>query len=405
MNHLKNTNRAATVWTAGLAFAFPFLSLVTLVGVSLSSFLFLLGAVVRYRDCRAALARHWQQCRWVVYAFLFNFGLTLVYYLARPDSSANHLEKPLRMLLAVSALALALATRIPRRALWWGVIAGALAALPLVAWQRLALGMDRPGGLINPITFGDLALCLALVAVAASADFHGPRRAAWPALGALAWLAASLLTGTRGGFVALLLAAPLLARRAGRRMRALLLALAALLALAWFVPALGVQARLAEGVADARTWYAGGNVNTNVGTRLELWKGAAALVAEHPLLGIDQNAIAPALARLARQGRLDPVVLPLPHLHNDALQALVTGGLPGVLAWLGLLAAPGAFFTRRMSGAAAAPALAGLLVVLCYFSFGLTEVIFWSVKGCLFYALMVFLLMGLCLNAKEEIEI
>ena len=35
--------------------------------------------------------------------------------------------------------------------------------------------------------------------------------------------------------------------------------------------------------------------------------------------------------------------------------------------------------------------------------FGLTEVIFWSVTGSLFYALMVFLLMGLCLNAKEKI--
>jgi O-antigen ligase len=49
-----------------------------------------------------------------------------------------------------------------------------------------------------------------------------------------------------------------------------------------------------------------------------------------------------------------------------------------------------------------APALAGMLVVVSYFSFGLTEVIFWSVKGSLFYALMIFILMGLCLNAKEN---
>ena len=47
-------------------------------------------------------------------------------------------------------------------------------------------------------------------------------------------------------------------------------------------------------------------------------------------------------------------------------------------------------------------AQAGMLVVLCFFGFGLTEVIFWSVKGSLFYALMIFMLMGLCLNAKEN---
>jgi len=40
--------------------------------------------------------------------------------------------------------------------------------------------------------------------------------------------------------------------------------------------------------------------------------------------------------------------------------------------------------------------------VLSYFSFGLTEVIFWSLKGSMFYALMVFLLMGLCLVAKTR---
>jgi O-antigen ligase len=43
------------------------------------------------------------------------------------------------------------------------------------------------------------------------------------------------------------------------------------------------------------------------------------------------------------------------------------------------------------------------LVVTSYMCFGLTEVIFWSMKGSLFYALMVFILMGFCLNAKEKI--
>jgi O-antigen ligase len=50
-----------------------------------------------------------------------------------------------------------------------------------------------------------------------------------------------------------------------------------------------------------------------------------------------------------------------------------------------------------------APALAGLLLVLGYFSFGLTEVIFWSVRSCMFYALMLFVLMGMCINAEQEV--
>jgi O-antigen ligase len=99
--------------------------------------------------------------------------------------------------------------------LWWGVIGGALAALPFVAWQRIALGIDRPGGLINAITFGDLALLLALLSVTAAIDMRDkPARPGLAGLGALAGLAASLLTGSRGGWLALAVAALLFLRHA-----------------------------------------------------------------------------------------------------------------------------------------------------------------------------------------------
>jgi O-antigen ligase len=101
------------------------------------------------------------------------------------------------------------------------------------------------------------------------------------------------------------------------------------------------------------------------------------------------------------------VVLALPHLHNDGLQELATGGVVGFALWAAILAAPLLFFARQLRAGMKRPqfavALAGILVVTSYVSFGLTEVIFWSMKGSLFYALMVFVLMGFCLNAKEQI--
>jgi O-antigen ligase len=327
----------------------------------------------------------------------------------------SSVEKPARMFFAASALAVVLVAGIPRRVLWWGACAGALAGLPVVAWQRFGQHIDRPGGLINAITFGDLALLLALLALAAVIDLrqqgNSARQAMLAGAGALAGLAASVLTGSRGGWLALLPAAVLLLRHAraldGARVRGLLAAILALLAGSWFVPALGVQARFVQGVDDVRTFYEGGSVWTNVGTRLELWKGAAMLIAEHPLFGMDFAACRARLAEFAQQGRLDPMVLTLPHLHNDALQELATGGVVGFVIWAGILVAPGLFFLRRLGAGMGspqfAPALAGVLVVFSYASFGLTEVIFWSVTGSLFYALMVFLLMGFCLNVKEKI--
>jgi O-antigen ligase len=410
-SNLTNTRDPVQLWTGSLAFLFPFLSLVTLFGVSLGSFLFLATALISFKPCRDALARHWPQVRWVVLAFLLHFLFVLGCALVR-GANMNTVEKPARMFFAVSALAAVLAARPPRRMLWWGVIAGALAALPFVAWQRIALGIDRPGGLINAITFGDLALLLALLSVMAAIDMrNSPRQAVLAGCGALAGLSASLLTGTRGGWVALAVAALLLLRHArllgGFRLRVMLAAGAAVVLAAWFVPASGMQGRFDEGVSDVRAWVEHGTVFTRVGTRLELWKGATMLIAEHPLLGMDFEASRVRLAEFAREGRLDPVVLPLPHLHNDVLQELVKGGVVGFALWAAILAAPLLFFVRTLRAGAGAPesalALAGILVVTSYMCFGLTEVIFWSMKGSLFYALMVFVLMGFCLNAKEKI--
>jgi O-antigen ligase len=410
-----HTREPIRIWVGALAFLLPFVSLVSKSGVSQVSFLFLISALILFKPSRDGLVRHWPAIRWVVLAFLLHFVYVLACALVR-GAAMSSVEKPARMFFAASALALVLATGIPRRALWWGVCAGALAGLPLVAWQRFVLHDPRPGGLINAITFGDLALLLSFLALAAAIDVHqearkGSRQVMLASVGALAGLAASVLTGTRGGWLALLPAAVLLVLHVreldSRRVRGLLGAIAALLAASWFVPVLGIQQRFVQGVNDVRSFYEGGSVWTNVGTRLELWKGAAMLIAEHPLFGMDFAACRARLAEYAQQGSLDPMVLTLPHLHNDALQELATGGVVGFAIWAGILVAPGMFFLRRLGGGMRSPqfaqALAGALVVFSYACFGLTEVIFWSVAGSLFYALMVFLLMGFCLNAKVKI--
>lgn len=58
---------------AAVAFVLPFLSLVTLWGVSFSSFLFLLVALFYFKQSRAALARHWPAVRTVGFGFLMYF--------------------------------------------------------------------------------------------------------------------------------------------------------------------------------------------------------------------------------------------------------------------------------------------------------------------------------------------
>ncbi|WP_313169325.1 O-antigen ligase family protein [Massilia oculi] len=408
------------VWIGFQVFLFPFLSLTTPSGIGFSSLLFLLSALCVPRKAWAALTPHWKEIRWVVAAFWFQFALAIVAVLIRPEAGLDTLDKPSRMLLGMSCMALVLLARPSPAVLWWGVVAGSVAALPFVAWQRIVLQVERPGGFLNAITFGDLALVLGLVALTAAIDYrHHTRKALLAGIGTVAGLAACMLTGTRGAWVALALAALLFLSYAqllrSRKVRLLLAGSFALVGAAFLVPATGMQERALQGVDDVQTWVDGGNVFTNVGTRLELWKGAAILIEERPLFGLDRNTVRAEIRRLVEQGTLDPAILSLEHLHNDALQALATGGVFGLAAWIGILAAPFIFFARQLGRNSAdrtpgaslpqfAPALAGMLVVLCYFSFGLTEVIFWSLKGSMFYALMVFLLMGFCLAAGPARE-
>ncbi|WP_432380575.1 O-antigen ligase family protein [Duganella sp. P38] len=405
---MNNTTQSptSTVLIHSLIFLFPFLLLITNFGVGLCSFAFLVTAIVYRRQGWPELVRHLTDIRWVLVAFAAVLLLAVLQGLAFGAFRLRDIEKPVRMLAAVSVTLTVLACRPSRKALWWGLIAGAAAGCAFIAYQRWGLGVDRPGGLINAITFGDIMLCIGLMCLAASLDFAG-RTAVWPALGAVAGLAGSVATGSRGGWIALGLAALLLLREGqllrGRWRKALALLALALIVSTYFIPQTGVRARLDQGISDVEQYYAGGSSYTSIGIRLELWRSALQLIERHPLAGASIPAVRAELEQLVAARRAPPFVLEYEHFHNDILQVLVYGGVFGLLAYGALLAAPFLFFRRQLQrhAGARAPALAGMLLVLCYFSFGLTEVIFWSMLSNIFYALMLFLLVGLCLHAQE----
>jgi O-antigen ligase len=393
-----------------LVFLLPFLTLIAGAGVGLCSFGFLLAAIWLRNTGTLALRRHLIDIRGVLTAFAAAFLFAGLVILLHPELPLRNWEKPSRMLFAASALIAVLACRPSRKALWWGLIGGAVGGACVAGWQRWVLHIDRPGGTMNAITFGDIVLCMGLMCLAAVLDFRGRQRA-WPALGVVAGLVGTVATGTRGGWVAIVFAALLFLKYGhflrGRFAKAAAALVGVLMIGAYLVPQTGVSERLGQGIDDVRIYYAGGNAFTNMGVRLELWKGAALLVARDPWHAKSTAEVEAGLGELVKAGTLQPFVLESEHFHNDVLQALVFGGVPGLLVWFATLLLPFLFFLRMLHSHESAPAglvasaLAGMLLVLSYFSFGLTEVIFWSTRSAMFYALMLFVLMGLCLNARE----
>ena len=395
-----------------LMFLLPFLALISSFGVGLCSFAFLLTALLSWRAGQEALARAWRQqppLRWVLWSFALSLALPLATFALGSGLRLRDLEKPVRMLAAASVMLTVLVYRPQRKALWWGLIAGAAAGAVFAAYQRWGMGMERPGGLINSITFGDIVLCMGLLCMAGALDFRG-RQQLWPALGAVAGLIGSIATGTRGSWFAIGLAAIVFVKYGhvlrGRFRKALVVLALALLGAAWFVPQTGMRERVAQGVSDVHNYLSGGNTYTNVGVRFEMWTAASLLIEQHPWRGASPAEVKAEMKQLVAQGKAPAFVLEFEHFHNEILQVLVYGGAFGLLAWLLTVLTPLLFFRRVLNdarmAAAQAPALAGMLLVLSYFSFGLTEVIFWSVHSTMFYALMLFLLIGLCLTAQQS---
>lgn len=157
---------------ATLPVVFLLSSLVTGFGIGLAGFLFLGIALWHWHDSRQVLVQDWPALRPVVLAFAAYAAYALFLHLVRA-TGWNTVDAPLRMLLALAVVP------VSRMA--------ALAAAALAAWERWGAGFERAGGFLNPIVFGNLALLLALLALAALPDPR-VRRHWW-------WVAAAVPAG------------------------------------------------------------------------------------------------------------------------------------------------------------------------------------------------------------------
>lgn len=257
------------------------------------------------------------------------------------------------------------------------------------AWQHIAQGARRAAGFepLHAILYGNLSLSVGLICLAGLAwAWHCHQRYRWLllcGLGALGGLAASLLSGTRGGWVALPLAGLLFYRvylRAwSRGWHALVLASIAMMALSLYaLPQTGVEKRVDQAVEEGQSYLAG-EAYGSVGVRLELYRTGLALIAEQPLRGYSLDEYRQALQTKLAEGDISKSVARHWHAHNDVLNAWVRYGVLGMLATLLLYGWPFAYFFSRLLHAQPAQrpvVLAGMLLPVLFFDFGLTYAFF-----------------------------
>lgn len=297
---------------------------------------------------------------------------------------------------------------------WWqGLAVGGLIA-GLHAWWFLLSGQigefeNRAGGATNPIYFGGIALLMAFMLLPRISDDQVPLPLRLLAgLGLAGGISASLLSGSRGAWLAAL---PLLAlylwsfmdQLPGRwRYRVPILVISAVAALN-LLPQVNMHERMLDVAREISAALAGQGIEGGVSERLQMWDIAWELILAQPWLGPGPGAFATAVAEAVAAGEVLPKLVDYRHPHNQFLSALLYAGLPGLLGLILLFGLPlRRFWLMRQSSLISTRQLAscGLAAVAMLAAMAFSESIFERNIGVIWFSLM--LATSLALLASER---
>lgn len=344
------------------------------------------------------------QDKWLM-ASLAMYGL-VVGVMSAVELGSRGFDRPLRFLLALPVLLLVL--RYPPRLswLWGGLAVGAIGAGSLALWMKLVEGVERAGGFLHVIQFGNLSMLMGVLCFAglgwAVVQRH---RNAWLILlltGAVLGMLGSLMSGSRGGWVGLPVVGYVLYRGYGRQLPVALKVSAVgsmlvLLAMVYWLPQTGVQQRVEAAVSDISHYVTGTETDTSLGLRFEMWQGAARLIAERPLLGWGEEGYRDALGELGEQGVISPASAAFGHAHNEFLDAFAKRGVVGLAVLLMLYMVPIRLFAAGLAHSdlkLRSLAVAGTLLPVAFIDFGLSQTFLAHNSGVTFYAFWLAVLWG-----------
>lgn len=298
-----------------------------------------------------------------------------------------------------------------RPAIWLGAVTGAIASGGVAVSMVLFGPLVRPTSYVNPIHFGEMALVLGFVAALTRGLAIGEKKRIdrWTFVAIVAALVAAVLSHARGGWVALPAILVVAAihqyrspnQRLVRYVATLVVVLTPVMVVATTANDRAALRAFDRGVDESVEYVVthGGVTpdgihtgQTSVGARFEMWRSAFEGFRRSPALGIGWGNMDERFAEDVAAGVRAPRIAEHGHPHNQYLSHLGNGGVLGLLTLLALLAVPGwacakAFFQRRDD--ARALGAAGLVVIVGYAVFAMTDSVFETASPLVFYVLAV----------------
>lgn len=329
--------------------------------------------------------------------------MVLVQYLVPPGIIAlRDVDDLSRFFLCIPVYLALRLLRPPIRPFLWGCVIFTVYSMGLMAVHMHVLHLDRgisPNGFLPTIPQTSLSIILAMVALQCWVAPDGVLRSrVAPALLLAIAFSVPLLSQTRSGLgVALGLGILFWLLLPKKNLRVLLVGVGtAIVVMVVVMNNSTLWARGDQTVAEIEHYMTKDQfVSTSTTTRLELWRFAGRMFAEHPLIGVGNHQYATTLAAYKSSGKTPAELDLFTHPHNDFLKYAAEGGLLGAAAILMLYFVPLAASWRRyrLRPSAASPALPLLILCSGIMLAGMVDVMLVWRPTIMFYGLAVSLLL------------
>lgn len=293
----------------------------------------------------------------------------------------------------------------------WGIV---LAAISSLAYALLTTSMYRSSRAYNffmcPIMFGNISLLLGFWSLVSLYWDNNPHlfKKTIKLFTFFGGIYASVLSGSRGGWIAIPLLVILLVSflksnyYVSKKYKTILFIGCIILGIISINP---IYTRLSY-VSSELKLYTTESVDSSTGQRLEMWKGAFLIFKENPVFGAGKGNFQESIKKLTSQNIVSTLVEQYKHAHNEILFMMAEFGSIGLFTLLLFYFGCSIHFYRNRRDndlTIKTASYMGLMLSGGYIIFGFTEVIFDRVKEIGFFVTMVSLFLALISSRKREL--
>ncbi|MDF1584642.1 MAG: O-antigen ligase family protein [Methyloprofundus sp.] len=330
------------------------------------------------------------------------------------DLRFKYLDYYLRFILVIPIYFSLRQTKINLKPFFIGLFLGAIGAGLFAIYQSIFVDVHNVRGYIMKINFGNLSLLLGVMGLAGLfllPEFSYKKTLILLCLLSFGFgLTASILSGTRGGWIAtpFFVSLFLVYFPASKKRKLISIGALAIILIITYTSNAYFKSRTDAAYSNAGTYLysAGSNaVNTSEGIRFELWKAAWLMFTEQPIFGVGSGQFNDILKEKIDAGEI-PKIQVFDHAHSEPLQILATTGIIGFLSYIFLYAGIAYYFYSFLSPSSTYKirylSILGLMLVGGFLIFGLTNYSFGHQVMVLFFAVMAVSIAGMIKSIEAE---